>query len=296
MRRSLYLIAAYLVWIFVFRLIVLTIVTYLMQESGAHFREISDTFNNNLLLFHGMGAALFVLFLLQINPLTIVTRHELYSRHQFQRQFIPGWIRGFFIAALFTGLFILVGTHNYVGFLIQEENIFVAIMGLSIRFLSLFTLVYCEEFIFRYQWFQLARGNQYGLRMILISALLYALTKAFQFNLGVSQIITIVLAGLYLGLRSAVEMNFFQGAGLWSGFLVALNIVFSFPLFGNEAQGLLFVQYFPSESGVGEFSQFLSGGAGGPLSSFLTGTLLTFAITYEVVRSQKDLFSKGFRT
>jgi hypothetical protein len=276
-----------------FKTLVLTVLTYFMVRSGATFREISDTFANNQIAFYGLGSGIFLLFLLQMNPLAIVTRSEVLNPYEFQQNFLPGFLRGCFLALLLMVPFLLIGSHHFVGILIQDENVFFSLVTIFVRLSALLILVYCEEFIFRYQWFQMGSQNQATspLMAVAMSAALYSLSKSIQFQLGISQVLTMLLAGTYLGLRAATELTFTQGAGLWSGFLLFSHIVLSTPLFGNESQGLFFFQYNALRAWDANLSRVITGGNAGPLSSLALQFGLGLGILYEIWRNHKSLFS-----
>ena len=291
LRRSLRFLFIYLAWIVVWKMLILTVLTYFLVRSGAPFREISDTFANNQIAFYGLGSGIFLLFLLQMNPLAIVTRSEVLNPYEFSQNFLPALLRGGIIALLLMFPFVLVGSHEFVGILIQDENVFYSLFTILIRFASLLLLVYCEEFIFRYQWFQMGQHQVAPFVSIALSASLYALSKSIQFHLGVSQVLTVLLVGLYLGLRALDTLNFSRGAGLWSGFLLFSHIVLSTPLFGNESQGLFFFRYNSHRDWNADWSRILTGGNAGPLSSLALQLVLAGGIAYEAYRGHKSLFS-----
>lgn len=296
MKRSLTFISIYILWNTIFKTLVLTLLTYFMSRSHVPFREISDTFAGNQIAVYGLSTGIFLLFLLQMNSLTTVSRPEIINSNSFKNDFLPSYLKGSLFSLFLIFPLIIIGSHSFVGFLIQSDDLFSSLSTLAFRFLTLLILVYGEEFIFRYQWFQMSELTQRSpFIMILLGALLFTLTKMIQFHLGWSQLLTMMLIGLYFGFRNYKDLNFMNSAGLWSGFLLFAHIILSFPLFGNESQGLLFFQYNPSREWNTTLTRMITGGVGGPLSSLALQFLLLFGIFYELSKNYKILFGSSLK-
>lgn len=151
-------------------------------------------------------------------------------------------------------------------------------------------MVYIDEFIFRGRFMNLLRDQSHPLRVILLSALFYSLSKQMLFHLGFAHILTLGLLGTALGLRSYLHRGFTEGAGIVAGFLIVAHCGFSLPIFGNEAQGILLLQYDIQRDLESTTIRLLTGGLGGPLSSMTIQALLLFDILWNYFREKKSLW------
>lgn len=290
MRRALILALFYLGWNSVFRLIVLSLVVYFMARSGAPFAEISETTNKNQILVVGIGCLGFLFLLTQMNPIATVTRTEIITGNLIETQFYPAFLRGAVLACAFAFGGLVAGYYQYVGFFVQSDTPAVAIFGLLFRAISILLMVYIDEFVFRGRFMAHLRDQTHPLRTIVLCALFYTLSKQMIFHLGVAHLLTLVLIGTALSLRSYLHRGFAEGAGLLAGLLIIAHCGFSLPIFGNEAQGIILLRYDIRLDIDAPTIRFLTGGLGGPLASIAVQALLLLDIVTNALREKKSLW------
>jgi hypothetical protein len=290
MRRALLLIASYLTWNAAFRLVILSLVLYLMQRSGSTFREISETTATNQILVVGIASVSFLFVLTHLNPISIVNRSEIITGNQIETQFYPSFLRGAVLACLFAFAGLAMGYYKYVGFFVQSDAPALALFGLLFRAFSIILMVYVDEFVFRGRFLAHLRDYAHPLRMLGLSALVYALSKSFQFHLGLAHLLTLVLIGTSLSLRAYFHRTYADGAGLLAGFLVIAHCAFSLPIFGNESQGIILLQYDIRLDIDAPIVRFLTGGLGGPLSSVAVQAILLLDILRIAYQKKKSLW------
>ena len=104
--RALKFAAAYAGWALLFRLVVLSFITYFLVSSGSshrlaippRFDEIAETFASNEVSMMGICALLFVFFLRSLYPLSSTTTEEIFTPRRFEQRFIPGFLHGSLVA------------------------------------------------------------------------------------------------------------------------------------------------------------------------------------------------------
>jgi len=285
----------YALWVFGFKLLSLTFITYFTISPSARFQDISDAFRSNEVSLMGLSALVFVGLLFSLNPLASTRRSEILTRVQFEREFIPGFGRGAFLASGLILLFILSGYYKYLGYFIQMGEAPLELANVLLRMAALGVLVYCEEYIFR---FKLPKELIPLFPKIVVAnliAILYCGIKLLQFDLGIMHLITLYLVSIslfYRIYRGPQPVHFSRSAGFWAAILIVFNPLLSLPIFGNDFQGILWVKYQSAEtaSKIIEDSSSLirlfTGGAGGPISSFAFQLLLIIDIGRSILRQK----------
>ncbi|MFZ9594707.1 MAG: hypothetical protein ACO3A2_01365 [Bdellovibrionia bacterium] len=269
----------------------LTLITTLTISPRTNFQDISDAFSSNEVSITGLSALLFVLLLHWLNPLTSTRLQDLLSRDSMERQFLPGFFKGAFLAACLMVVFLLTGVYRYLGYFIPFEELPLELLNGVLRMSALMALVYCEEYLFRNRFIHELIGKFPPWLIAQYSALLYCGAKILQFDLGIMQLITLYLVSWSLFLRLHGGTRFAQGAGIWAAILIIFHPLLSLPIFGNEFSGILLIR-FPKEWTHTAF-RFLSGGAGGPLASFAFQLILIIDISQHLLRSKLKPLQKG---
>lgn len=294
--RAFTLIGSYVVWIAVFRLLVLTFITYFVMQGSTHpmdshdwsetprkFEEVSDAFSAAEVEIAGISAFFFILLIRFLNPLGIEPASRSSIAERLEKKFLPGFIQGALLACSLAVAFLLAGAHRYLGFLVQFEGIALALTNVFFRTLGICLLVASEELIFRKKLLQGLEGSPENpeLPLAIAVSLGFCGIKALQFDLGWMHLLTLFLASLSLSLRSFLGKDFIRGAGYWTGILLIFHPLLSLPIFGNDFSGIALVKYQfqPQLAGApaGDEStwiRILTGGAGGPLSSLALQLLL----------------------
>lgn len=283
-------------WILIFKGLILSLVTFFMaSRPTTTFQEISETLTANESSLLGVAALLFVMLLFWLNPLTTTTRSEIFTPQRFEKKFIPGFAQG---AVLCSGLvlaFLLSGAYRYVGFFIQTEDTALASIGLAVRVSALGLLLFCEEFIFRQKMYAHLRAHAPDAVSVLVTSLAYVGVKLLQFDLGIMQTTTLLLLSVAIFYRNAADGDFMRGAGFWVAIALIFQALLSLPILGTEFNGLVLIKYQSAIAGgldVGTASsRFLTGGIGGPLSSFVFQLILVVDALRGLLRHKKILLN-----
>src|SRR3954471_3863844 len=147
--------AAYAGWVTVLRLLVLTFVTYFVMNSNAaktaRFEDISEAFGSNEITLIGLSAAVFVIILRLLNPITTTTTEEVFTPQRIEKNFLPGFFHGALVGSGLILAFLLSGLYRYLGFIIQFEDLHISLPGIVVRIAAILGWVYCEEFVFRHK-------------------------------------------------------------------------------------------------------------------------------------------------
>jgi branched-subunit amino acid transport protein AzlD len=287
--RGLAFFSLYAIWILGFRLLTLTIITFFSIAPTARFQDISEAFGSNEISLMGLSAFLFVGLLYWLNPLNNSSLRELITRDRIEKKFLPGFIRGAIFAGGIVFLFVLIGVYRYLGYFIQFDEAPLELANVFLRMAALGILAYCEEYIFHSKLIQQLQGRMPDLGMAILIASLYSGIKILQFDLGLMQLVTLFLISICLFYRSNRNSNqnsnndeFALGAGFWAAMLIVFQPVLSLPLFGNDFSGLLLIRYNSLDPFI-PFLRILSGGAGGPLSSFAFQLVLILDISRKIL-------------
>lgn len=289
--RALGMIAAYAAWIAFFRLLALTFITYFLLGSSPRFQDITDVFGANEITLMAIAAVLFVAGLVLFRPLTSTSRSEVVSFQRLQRRFFPGLLGGTILGVGTIIAFVLSGNYRFQGLLLQADEGPWSLATAGLRALSITLLVYCEEFLFRQKLLSALRRDVADIPAAVLCAVLFCAVKQLQFDLGWMQTATLFLATLALGLRAEVEGDFARGAGFWAALLVLFQPLLSLPVLGSDFQGIFLVRYEPSPGIQADLFRLLTGGAGGPLSSFGLQLLLA-AEAWQVYRRNRKILSR----
>jgi hypothetical protein len=276
-------ILAYAIWLRIFELVALTFLTYFLGASSdqpPRFDEISDAFASVELTLLGLASVLFVVLLRAFNPVAGASEEPIVTPQRLEWRFLPGFWHGSVLGSGMILAFLLSGLYQYIGFFMQVEESFVSALSILLRALSLLSLVYCEEFIFRHKLSAyLQEINRVA--VAIFAAALFCLIKRLQFDLGVMQTLTVFLLSLCLSIRAFLDQDFGRGAGFLAALLVVFHPLLSLPIFGSEFSGLVLVKPLQDMEGLTRLS---TGGAGGPLSSLALQLLLVLDILRGIFR------------
>jgi hypothetical protein len=295
--KAVRLILAYCGWLLISHVLILTLITYFLASSSpnAKLQDISEVLATNEVLFVGFSSLFFVLFQKWISP-TGPTTGEIVNPFQLEKRFNPGFFRGAILAVGFTLSFFIAGYYQYVGFLIGFEEGPLQLLSVLLRVGALASLAYCEEYIFRNKLLSYLRPQLSEFYSSLAVSLIYCGIKQMQFDLGIMQLSTLFLISMMLSLRSISTNDFAHGAGFMAGLLIVFHPILGLPILGSDFNGVLMIRYLgPSgtaQSVISSFSEgadsrtalFLTGGIGGPLSSFLLQFLIGLQIAQSALR------------
>ena len=282
--------SAYFAWILAVKLLAVTLVTYFMQASNpkVRFEEISEALASNEVTLLGLAALGFLILVRAFNPITSSNTADMINAERIEKRFIPGFMHGALLASGLALAFILSGFYRYLGIPFDFEEAPLQLATILVRTAALVCLAYSEEFIFRHQIaHHLEKSFPPLLRGLLVAGL-YVLVKCLQFDfaLGLMQMTTLALLSLMLSYRARRDGDFGSPAGYLAALFVVFHPVLSLPVFGNDFTGIALIKFqgAPEGSSQLELQRFLSGGAGGPFSSFAFQMLLLLDILRGTLR------------
>lgn len=289
-RRSVLLLAGYGLWLLISRALSLSLVVYFLTRQGrsASFEEINEAFSNHQIIFAGASSALFLIFMRGIAPLLGREQELNFSWREMRTDYLPAFFQGFVLATSMVAAFLLLGTYRFVGFFVQIEDSFLAVLGIAARMGALLAIALCEESIFRSD----KMSTPFNPIRILLIAVIYCVVKLAQFDLSWMHFATLFLFSVSLSVRRMTERSFLGCAGFWSALLIAFQPVFSLPVFGSDFSGLIMLKY-QYQPMLGRLASHLnpmiSGGAGGPLSSIGLQLILLIEIVRGLILYKKSL-------
>lgn len=289
---------SYMVFSLTFRLLVLTLITYFLTFNRSRFQDITDVFGANELPLVALGAFLFLVLLRALNPITATTTDEIFTFFRLRKRFLPGFGIGSALGLGIIAAVLVSGSYRYLGVLIQMDEIVLSMISIAFRIVTLVILVYCEEFIFRYKVLNGLRAVMGDPAAAVLATLAFCWVKFWQFDLGIAQLTTLFLIGIAVSVRTITEADFSKGAGYWAGILVVLHPIFSLPILGNDYQGIFLIRYQNPElitASTSQLSRFLTGGAGGPLSSIAIQLVLIVDIVQGILKNKKTLLTNRNR-
>lgn len=297
-------ICIYTAWILVFRLLALTLTTYLVFSSSVQqskFEDINEILSSGELGIMALSSVIFICLIPLLNPITSTTFREIFTPERFERRYLFGFTQGSIFACGVILAFIMSGIYRYLGFFIHFEDSSFALGNVLLRALSLGVLIYCEEFLFRNKLIGYFRAGiektHFEDKTIAIltaglTSLVYCGVKALQFDLSWMHLLTFFLISMSLSFRAFKIGDFTDGAGFWSAILIVFHPLLSLPILGNDFSGLILVKYqsITSEDPLHPLSDLLrifSGGQGGPLSAFVLQLLFLLDATRSILRYKK---------
>src|SRR5690242_11060637 len=112
-------ISLYVVWIFGMRLLTLTFITYYTVSPTSRFQDMNEALSSVELSLMGLSAFLFVFLLCHLSPLTSTSTHDVITREQIEKSFLPGFVHGAFFSGGMIVAFILSNVYRFLGYFIQ---------------------------------------------------------------------------------------------------------------------------------------------------------------------------------
>lgn len=301
--KPLALVFSYGVFFSVFKLLVVTLTTYLLVSSSSQaprFEDINEALISNQVITMALAVTAFIWIRVAFQPITKTKVKDFFKPAFIEKHFLFGFQGGALLGTAIVLAFVLNGTYLFLGVLIRLNDAPLAAVGIGLRALALAVFVYFEEFIFRQNILPLLRKPNSGFMgdvfSIVATSVLYCLIKVLQFDLGIMHVITLFIVSCTLSLRTLSEGNFASGAGFWSAILIIFHPILSLPIFGNDYSGLFLVKYQTilgqHPAFIDQSSRFLTGGLGGPLSSFAFQVLLLIDILRGLLQYQKNLLRR----
>jgi len=280
----------YCAWVWLINVLNLSFVTYFLMSSQTRFDQIGELFSTQRLFFVGFGAFAFVILLWILRPFATSPWADLFTRTRLERHFFPGLSKGIIIGAGIAITFWLTGFYRYLGIIVDLSNFPQEAIKGSSKIVAITLFVLAEEYIFRKKILGfLLREHSVGVS-VAISAVLYCIVKGIQFDLGILDYLSLILVGLLLGVTSYFSGDTLKGSGMWIGILVVFHPVLSLPIFGIQGSGIMLLKY-SYENQIFDWTlRFLTGGIGGPISSFSFQFVLAVNVSYLYVKNRSSLF------
>ncbi len=299
----------YLAWVFAFKLLILSLMTYgsMTSSAGDHqLQEISELYESNEIGVMALATLTFLGFLGSLGPLSQTRLSGVFPREEMEQYFLPGLLKGVLLGLSFVALFLCVGIYGYFGPSSSLEEAPLTLANTILRMIALFGWVMGQAFIFRKKILPPLLEHTSPKVAAHGIALLATLVQCLHFNLSWMHFINLYLLNLSpllltpsplaptlqakrlqnapsLAAGLAAGPTFIPGAAFLSGLLIVLHPVFSLPILGNDFSGLLLVKYQPEWTthllalyphGQG-WLRYIHGGMGGPLASLALSLLLT---------------------
>lgn len=284
----------YCAWQEILRATVLTLMTYFLMGPRTRLQDISEVSSANELLVVGYSALAFLLITRRFYPLLTMIPPGQLSPTRVLPQFIPTFLRGLLLGFTVAAVYVAADYYEYVGAFMQVDETISMLLSISVRSFAIISMVIAEEYLLRKIFLNRISNRVSPVYASALSALAFALLKSFQFDLSWMQLITLTLIGFLLSLRCLAEGDFLKGAGLWAGLLVAFHPLLGLPIFGNEFSGVFVIQFQNPVDTLGyggsrRLISILTGGIGGPLSSFALQLVLTIYVARVLWKHRKKL-------
>lgn len=296
--------SSYIAFQALFRLITLSIVTYLMNADPSRhprFEEISELFFSNEIVIVGYAALAYLGIWRFFTPIVRgILPHLRWSispptlprtgsaAREFAQTLWPGMAQGLITATGILTALLLSGTYRYLGLFMQLDEAPLALLSFMLRAGAILSLCVCEEMVFRGTIFKMFQGKVALVLSVAATSFLYLAAKTAQFDFSWMQGVSLLLVSAALCVRIHSGDPLLRGAGFLAALLVLFHVCFSLPLFGSEFTGPILIKSSTIESELPElFARFLTGGAGGPFSSFAFQAILVVDILRHAVQHRR---------
>jgi len=286
---------SYAIWILVFRLFILTVLTFFLVPQSPRLEDISEVISANEILIAGTASLSYLILIQFLHPIVLIGKGQIFTWKHFGTSYIPGLIRGAVLAGGILLAFKLAGLYEFLGVFLNIEDTLVVVGSVGTRILAVIALVYCEEFLFRGKILGLLREHFHDLQACVAISILYCLIKWIQFDLGIMQTLTLFLISIALSLSVVNKQHFTLGAGFLAGLLLVFHPLAGQPILGTDFHGLFLFKYQGSSGEVaglltgylGEYTDsrlnlFITGGIGGPLSSFALQSMFMLYVLFQL--------------
>lgn len=304
LRKALGIAVTYGLWILSLRLITLTLITYFLMPSFSKLHDISEVAAASEIIVAGLAALSYVCIFIGLQP----TRGMMGLRAHFKKKSFlalsKGVIQGSVLALGLMGAFLLSGYYEYLGVLLQFDYSLFGLLNIIFRSIALLVMVFSEEWLFRVQIFEDLKSKTSSLYAAAGCSILYCVIKQIQFDLGIMQTLTLFLISTLLCLRfNQSGEGLLKGVGIWSSLLIMFHPVLGLPILGTEFSGVVTLNYQGGQQAQANslmamgipidwrMALFLTGGLGGPLSSFALQLVLSTQIMLSLYKQKNILFS-----
>lgn len=269
---------SYLAFEALFRLIVLTWVTYFMR--GARFEEISETFFPNEILSIGVGSALFIGLWRLVTPWLgrrPIVEPAPEARAVVLKEWGAGLTQGTLAAAGLVVVFLVSHLYRFLGTVFRLEEAPSTLFLLFLRAAALACLAISQEWIFRGVVFGTLRARLPVASAIAIATVLYVAVQTHLFGFGWMQTISFTLLSVDFCVRHGRGVSLARGSAYFFAVMAVPHLIASLPLLGSEFTGIFLIK--PSAT-----ERWLTGGAAGPFSSFAFQAILATDILRQLYR------------
>ncbi len=264
-KRAALFLLAYWGWLFAAHLLGISLVTYGMMDASPRFNEIADLYFNNYWTVQGWAALLFYLFNFGLTVGRQAHWPELSQRNLVHRA-LPQLMKASVASAAWVLLTFWITPSQFLGPGFSFEGGVWAAFSCLLRAGAWVGWAVGEEWVFRKVLLDRAKrlfaGRGGDLAAIATVTALWILTRSWHQHLGINQTLTLILAGLALGLHAVRGGSYLAGAAMLGGAAMVFQVIFSLPVLGHEFTGFWIIKYRSDH-----LLHFVSGGAGGPLSS-----------------------------
>lgn len=294
LRRSISLLAGYLITIWLVNLFLLTIVSFFYMRSKASIPKIADFIMANRLPTCSVAAILFVLMLQALRPLTKTKFEDIFKFESFHFSnsfhFMFHGLQGIILASVLIAGGLVAGHFSWLGLFMRFDEVVLSFATALIFSFGIFAMVTFEEFLMRKVLEPQFRRFGGTIAIQSASCVIYVLIKYFQFDLTIIEMLNFVLLNLVFYGIARNERSHISSAIFASTFLIALHSIFSLPFLGQDIPGIFVLRAVEGDSNAMAMSShlgtFLSGGLRGPENSFILTILLGVYISLPWMRTQ----------
>jgi len=271
-------------WIYV------SLCSCIFPTSHPLFQTIQDTLNTNQIEVIGFASLLFLNLFFKNHDDFSGLKQAIFSAKKIEHSFIPHFLKGIFISSFFILIFLLSGNYQYFGY----WNHFFATpsewLRIFLRIAALILMIYTESLLFYAQLPVLFASHLSTPLTAIFIAFVFCVMKNLQFHLTAMEQISLFLLSCNLFYRSRPFSQFTKSTGFWAGIFILFHVFFSFPLFGHEFNGIVFIQITSSplfKKLSPQVLQLLTGGSNGPFSSLLFQLILLLDLIIYILKKKK---------
>lgn len=191
-----------------------------------------------------------------------------------KEELVRGLSSGAIAALLYLALFVISGQGSFLGVYITSTFGTPVLPLFFVDLLSLATLLFCEEYIFRYKVLGQLAAEMHPATAVALTTLLYVSVKYLQFDLSGMDILNLTLMNLALGYFFVKSGKAHRGIGLVLALLCILHSGAGLPLWGNESPSFFL---FKTDNRT---TEALFGGMSGPFQGLALSTIfLVFTLS-----------------
>jgi hypothetical protein len=281
------LLVGYWLWLFLFHLVGMSLVTYGMLDSAPGVQEIADQYFANFWTIQGWASLAYFFLSWGLSVSNPMPWNEM-NRSYWKIEVGPAFARSAGASIIFILVLMAITPYQYLGPGFSWTDGPWGVLNWVTRSIAWWGWALGDELVFRNRLLNRLRQlpvRRPELSSVIITTALWVLTRSWHQQLGWSQTLTLTLLGLVLGFRIIRGRHYLGGAAMLAASTWAFQAIFSLPLLGHEHPGIWMIKFPSSSADSYSWLRLVSGGAGGPAASallqlFLAGVLARILWTH----------------